>query len=225
MVMKVAALCSGGKDSTFALWLAMKQGHEINSLVAMIPKREDSWMFHSANIHLIDFFAECSGIPLVKVETSGEREKELKDLKHALQKLDVEGVISGAIASKYQKSRIDGICNKFGLIHLAPLWGRDPLDLLNEMVGTRFEAVVTSVAAEGFDEKWLGRKIDEKCVKDLAKLHEKFRINVCGEGGEYESLVLDAPFFGKRIELVETQRIWKGTSGYLLVKRAEVVEK
>ena len=225
MVMRVAALCSGGKDSAFALWLVMNQGHEIDSLVAMIPKREDSWMFHSANIHLIDFFAECSGIPLVKVETSGEREKELKDLEHALQKLDVEGVISGAIASKYQKSRIDGICNKFGLIHLAPLWDRDPLDLLNEMVGTRFKAVITSVAAEGFDEKWLGKKIDEKCVKDLVKLHEKFRINVCGEGGEYESLVLDAPFFEKRIELVETQRMWKGTSGYLLVKRAEVVEK
>jgi uncharacterized protein (TIGR00290 family) len=93
------------------------------------------------------------------------------------------------------------------------------------MVGTRFKAVITSVAAEGFDEKWLGRKIDEKCVEDLAKLHEKFGINVCGEGGEYESLVLDAPFFDKRIELVETQRMWKGTSGYLLVKRAEVVEK
>jgi predicted ATP pyrophosphatase (TIGR00289 family) len=225
MVMKVAVLCSGGKDSAFALWLAVDQGHKIDKLVAMIPKREDSWMFHRPNIHLIDLFAECAGLPLMKVETSGERETELEDLERALRKLDVEGVFSGAIASNYQKSRIDRICDKLGLMHIAPLWGRDPTELLCEMVGAGFEAVITSVAAEGFDEKWLGKKIDEKCVEDLVKLHEKFRINVCGEGGEYESLILDAPFFEKRIELVETQRMWKGTSGYLLVKRAEVVEK
>jgi len=225
MVMKIVALCSGGKDSTFALWFAMKQGHEVERLVAMIPKREDSWMFHFSNIHLIDLFAECADMPLTKVETSGEREKELEDLEQALRKLDVGGVLSGAIASNYQKSRIDRICDKLRLMHLAPLWGRDPAELLREMVVAGFEAVITSVAAEGFDEKWLGRKIDEKCVEDLATLREKFRINVCGEGGEYESLVLDAPFFEKRIELVETQRMWKGTSGYLLVKRAEVVEK
>ena len=225
MVMKIAALCSGGKDSAFALWLAVDQGHKIDKLVAMIPKREDSWMFHRPNIHLIDLFAECAGLPLMKVETGGEREKELEDLEQALRKLDVEGVLSGAIASNYQKSRIDRICDKLSLMHLAPLWGRDPAELLREMVGAGFEAVITSVAAEGFDEKWLGRKIDEKCVKDLIKLREKFGINVCGEGGEYESLVLDAPFFEKRIELVETQCMWKGTSGYLLVKRAEVVEK
>jgi len=225
MVMKIAALCSGGKDSAFALWLAVYQGHKIDKLVAMIPKREDSWMFHRPNIYLIDLFAECAGLPLMKVETGGEREKELEDLEQALRKLDVEGVLSGAVASNYQKSRIDRICDKLSLIHLALLWGRDPAELLREMVGAGFEAVITSVAAEGFDEKWLGRKIDEKCVKDLIKLREKFGINVCGEGGEYESLVLDAPFFEKRIEMVETQRMWKGTSGYLLVKRAEVVEK
>ena len=225
MVMKVAALCSGGKDSAFALWSVMNQGHEIERLVAMIPKREDSWMFHRPNIHLIDLFAECAGLPLMKVETSGEREMELEDLERALRKLDVEGVLSGAIASNYQKSRIDRICDKLGLMHIAPLWGRDPAELLCEMVGAGFEAVITSVAAEGFDEKWLGKKIDEKCVEDLVKLHEKFRINVCGEGGEYESLVLDAPFFKKRIEVIEAENIWRGTNGYLLIKQAEFVEK
>jgi predicted ATP pyrophosphatase (TIGR00289 family) len=225
MVMKVAVLCSGGKDSAFALWLAVDQGHKIDKLVAMIPKREDSWMFHRPNIHLIDLFAECAGLPLMKVETSGEREKELEDLERALRKLDVEGVLSGAIASNYQKSRIDRICDKLRLMHLAPLWGRDSTELLCEMVGAGFEAVITSVAAEGFNENWLGRKIDEKCVEDLVKLHEKFRINVCGEGGEYESLVLDAPFFKKRIEVIEAENIWRGTNGYLLIKQAELVEK
>ncbi len=223
--MKLAALCSGGKDSSFALWLALQQGHEVARVVAMIPRREDSFMFHFPNIHLIDLFAECAGFPLVKAETSGERERELEDLKRVLSGLDVEGVVSGAIASKYQKSRIDQICGELGLRSVAPLWGREPTPLFSEMLDAGFEVIITSVAAEGFDESWLGRKIDEGCLENLKKLQAKFKINISGEGGEYETLVLDTPFFKKRIEVVEAERVWRGTSGYYLIKRAKVVGK
>ena len=225
MGMRVAVLCSGGKDSSLALWLAQKQGHEIAHVVAMIPKREDSWMFHYPNIQLIDLFAECAGLPLIKTKTSGEREQELEDLKRALSGLDIEGVVSGVIASNYQKSRIDSICEELNLKSIAPLWGREPIELLNEMLNARFDILITSVAAEGFDESWLGKKIDEGCLEDLKKLHAKFKINISAEGGEYESLVLDAPFFKKRIEVVEAERIWRGTNGYLLIKHAKLVEK
>ena len=223
--MRVAALCSGGKDSSLALWLAQQQGHEIAHVVAMIPKREDSWMFHYPNIQLIDLFAECASLPLIKTETSGERETELEDLKRVLSGLDIEGVVSGAIASKYQKSRIDRICEELNLNSIAPLWGHEPIELLREMLNARFDILITSVAAQGFDESWLGRKIDEGCLEDLKRLHAKFKINISAEGGEYESLVLDAPFFKKRIEVVETERIWRETNGYLLIKQAKLVDK
>jgi len=225
MPMRVAALCSGGKDSSLALWLAQQRGHEIAHVVAMIPKREDSWMFHYPNIELIDLFAECAGLPLIKTETSGEREQELEDLKRVVNELDIEGVVSGVIASNYQKSRIDRICEEFNLKSIAPLWGREPIELLSEMLNARFDILITSVAAQGFDESWLGRKIDEGCLEDLKRLHAKFKINISAEGGEYESLVLDAPFFKKRIEVVEAERIWRGTNGYLLIKHAKLVEK
>jgi len=225
MGMRVAVLCSGGKDSTFALWLAMKQGHEVERLVAMIPRREDSYMFHATNIRLVDLFAECVGLPLLKAETSGVKEEELNDLERALRELDIEGVVSGAIASKYQKSRIDRICEKLGLVSIAPLWGREPTELLGEMLNAGFDIIITSVAAQGFDESWLGRKIDERCLEDLKRLHAKFKINISAEGGEYESLVLDAPFFSKRIKPTQTKRVWRGTNGFLLIERAEVVEK
>ena len=225
MGMRVAALCSGGKDSSFALWLAMHQGHEVAHIVAMIPRREDSWMFHYSNIQLIDLFAECVSLPLVKAETSGEREVELEDLKRVLSGLDVEGVISGAIASNYQKSRIDRICGELGLKSIAPLWGKEPLELLREFIAGGFEAIVTSVSAEGFDESWLGRKLDEAAVRDLLELNRRYKVNLSGEGGEYESLVLDAPFFEKRIEPVEVERVWRGTNGYLIIKQAKLVEK
>jgi ABC transporter with metal-binding/Fe-S-binding domain ATP-binding protein len=223
--MKLAALCSGGKDSTYALWLALRQGHELVHLVAMQPAREDSWMFHHPNIHLMDLFSECVGLPLVKAETSGVKEQELEDLKETLRPLEVEGVVSGAIASTYQKSRINRICKELGLKSLTPLWGREPLELLEEMLAAGFEIIVTSVSAEGFHEEWLGRKIDRGCLEDLRKLQEKFGVNPSGEGGEYESLVLDAPFFRRRIEPLKLERIWQGDSGHLIVSRARLGEK
>jgi diphthine-ammonia ligase len=225
MAMKVAALCSGGKDSTFALWLAIKRGHKVERLVAMIPRREDSFMFHYPNIHLIDQFAECAGLPLLKAETSGEREQELVDLRHVLQGLDVEGVVSGAIASNYQKGHIDKICEELGLVSLAPLWGREPVELIREMLKAGFDIIITGAAAQGLDSGWLGRKLDEKALRDLITLRERYGVNPSGEGGEYESLVLDAPFFKSKIEVVEAEKIWRGTSGYYLIKRARLVRK
>ncbi len=225
MGMRVAALCSGGKDSAYALWLAMEQGHEVAQVVAMIPRREDSWMFHFPNIHLIDLFAECAGLPLTKAETSGERERELADLKRVLQGLDVEGVISGAIASTYQKSRIERICDELGLKSIAPLWQKEPVGLLREMLEAGFKIIITSAAAQGFDSSWLGRELDEKALGDLVELDKKYGINPVGEGGEFETLVIDAPYFKNKIEVVEAERIWRGTSGYYLIKRAKVVGK
>ena len=191
----------------------------------MLPEREDSWMFHYPNIRLIDLFAECAGLPLLKAETSGVKEEELHDLECALRGLDVEGVVSGAISSNYQKNRIDSICKGLGLASIAPLWERAPAELMHEIVNSGFKAIVTSVAAQGFDESWLGREIDGSALRDLTELGRKYRVNPSGEGGEYESLVLDAPFFSKRIKPIKTKRVWRGTNGYLLVERAEIVEK
>jgi ABC transporter with metal-binding/Fe-S-binding domain ATP-binding protein len=225
MLMRIAALCSGGKDSSYALWLAIEQGHEVVHVLAMIPSREDSWMFHTQNIHLIDLFAECVGLPLSKAKTSGEPEQEVKDLKLALARLEVDGVVSGAVASTYQRSRIDRVCRELRLQHIAPLWGREPEQLLREMLKVGMSIILTSASAYGFDESWLGRRIDEGAIEDLLKLNRKYRINMLGEGGEYESLVLDAPFFRKRIEILEAERIWRGDSGYLLVRKAVLKDK
>jgi diphthine-ammonia ligase len=225
LTMRVAVLCSGGKDSAYALWLAMKQKHEVTGIVTMIPKREDSWMFHYPNIGLIDLFAKCADLPLIKAETSGVRELELEDLKRALSGLEADGVVNGAIASKYQKSRIDRICEELDLESMAPLWGMDPQKLLLDLIAEGFEAIVTSVSADGLDKSWLGRKIDEAAVQDLLRVNRRYKINVCGEGGEYESLVLDAPFFKRRIYPTDVEIAWRGTSGYLLIKSAQILEK
>ena len=223
--MHVAMLATGGKDSTLSLYHALKEGYEVKYLVTMIPQREDSWMFHFPNIHLVDLFAEAVAIQLVKAETAGIKEAEVEDLKCLLATLDIDGVVSGAIASQYQKKRIDKICRELNLKSIAPLWHKDPLQLLEEVVNLNFETIIVGVYAYGFDQSWLERKIDSTTIDALIELNKKYGISLVGEGGEYETIVLDAPIFQKRIKIIQKEKVWENQSGYLLIKKAELVDK
>jgi len=223
--MRVAALVTGGKDSVLALYRAQKMGHTIEVLATMIPKRDDSYMFHFPNIHLTDLLSKVVEIPLAKAETSGIKEKELDDLKNLLAPLDVEGVVSGAVSSSYQKERIERICQELSLKSVAPLWHEDPLDIMKELINLKFKVIIIGVYAYGFDKSWLGREINSETLNSLVELHDKYQVSLVGEGGEYESLVLDAPFFKKRIEIVQSETSYENSSGVLVVKEARLVDK
>ncbi len=222
--MKLAALISGGKDSSFAIWNAIQDGHVITDLITIVPENEDSYMFHSTNIHLTHLISEACGIPLTCAPSSGEKEKELDDLKSALARVKVDGVAVGAIASDYQASRVGRICEELGLKMYAPLWHKEPEALLREMIEL-MDIRMVKVAAWGMDESWLGRKFDEKLIDDLKALNRKYRVHLAGEGGEYETLVLDAPYYMKKINLLETEIAWMGNYGVMKVIRADLREK
>jgi len=223
--MRVAVLATGGKDSALALYKVLNEDHEVKYLVSMIPLREDSWMFHYPNIRLVDLFAEAAEIQLVKAETLAVKEREVEDLKRLIEGIDVDAIVSGAVASTYQKSRIEKICEQLRLKCIAPLWHKNPLDILKEILDLKFEVIITGVYAYGFSEEWLGRKIDEASVKALIELNKQYGVSLVGEGGEYETLVLDAPFFKKRIKIVEAEKIWKNQSGYFLITKAKLENK
>jgi len=223
--MNVAVLISGGKDSALALYRVLQREYDVKYLVTMIPHREDSWMFHYPNVRLTSLFAEACGLPLVKAETSGVKEKELEDLKRLLVNLDVEGIVSGAVCSVYQKNRLDRICAEIGLESIAPLWHEDPKRLMEELIAEGFWVIFTGVYAYGLDRRWLGRRLDQEALKDLIELNRKYGISLIGEGGEYESLVLDAPFFRERIKILKARTIWNGESGYLSIEKARLEEK
>jgi predicted ATP pyrophosphatase (TIGR00289 family) len=223
--MRVAALFSGGKDSTYAAHMAEDRGYEVAFLASIEPARPDSWMFHSVNIHLAPLIAEAMGKRHVSAASRGEKEGEIDDLATVLCGLGVEGVVSGAVASTYQRSRVDAVCRRLGLTHVAPLWGRRQDDVLAEEVAAGMKVIVTAVAAMGLDGGWLGRALDEEAVRGLVSLGGRYGLNVCGEGGEYESLVLDAPWFRSRLEIIKASAEWDGTSGVYRVKRARLVPK
>jgi len=222
--MKLAALFSGGKDSTYATHLADEE-HEVSIFACMRPARGDSYMFHGVNIHLTPLLAEAQGKPLALAPSSGEKEKEVDEMKCLIEQLDVEGVVTGAIASTYQRDRVNKVCSELGIIHLSPLWGRSPQEVLESEIKSGMEIIMVHVAANGLDKSWLGRRINETAAVELVKLSENYGINVCGEGGEYESLVVDAPWFEKRLVIDETEVVWEGTSGTYAVKGAHLAPK
>lgn len=223
--MRLAALVTGGKDSILALYRAQKMGHKVEVLATMIPKRADSYMFHFPNIHMTEYVAKALEIPLVTAETGGVKEKELDDLKQLLASLDVDGVVSGAIQSSYQKERIGRICDELGMKSVTPLWQRDTYNLMKELIDLKFKVIIVGVYAYGLDQTWLGQEINTETLEKLLELHKKFQISLVGEGGEYESLVLDAPIFRKRIEVVQAEVSYENDSGVFVVKEAKLVNK
>ncbi|MDR0309687.1 MAG: diphthine--ammonia ligase [Candidatus Methanoplasma sp.] len=223
--MRLAALYSGGKDSTLALYLAQQMGHEIPYLVGIMPKDNESWIFHIPNMGIVSLMADSVGIELVTAETSGSEEDDMRSLKEALSPLDIDGVVTGAVWSDYQWDRMNAVCGDMGLKVLAPLWRKDQDTVLYELLASGIRAVIVGCYAEGLDESWLGREIDENAAEELRTLRERYGISVIGEGGEYESMTLDSPMHSKPLSIIEYEKEWKKGSGTLFVKKAELTER
>src|SRR4030066_1537369 len=188
--MRVSALFSGGKDSTYALYLLQQQGWEVVSLLTVIPKASDSYMFHYPNIRWTKLQAESMGIPIRYKESEGLKEKELEDIEALMRSEKVDGFVCGAIASDYQWSRLNEICHKLGKPLFAPLWRKDQVILLEDMVHAGFKFMIAGVYAQGFDEGWLGKGITIHSIKELERLRDKHRISVAGGGGRHGTRIL-----------------------------------
>ncbi|MEK6898438.1 MAG: diphthine--ammonia ligase [Nanoarchaeota archaeon] len=204
--MKLGVLFSGGKDSTFATYTAKKQGNEIVCLISVISENKDSYMFHTPSISKTQKQAEVMGIPLLLGKTKGEKEKELVDLediiKKAKEKYKIEGIVTGALHSNYQASRIQKICDNLKLKCVNPLWHKNEFEYLQELIDNNFDILVIGVSAYPLDKSWIGRKVDGKFIEDVKKLNEKYKIHPAGEGGEFETFVLNCPLFKRELKVV-----------------------
>jgi ABC transporter with metal-binding/Fe-S-binding domain ATP-binding protein len=203
--MKLGILFSGGKDSTYACYLAKNEGYEIACLISIFSENKESYMFHTPNINKVKKQAKTMNLPLIVVKTRGNKESEILDLekavKIALKKYNIGGIVSGTINSVYQSSRIQKICNKLKIECFNPLWQKDQVELLNELIKNKFDVIISGISAYPLDKSFLGRKIDKKFIEEIIKLNNKYKINPAGEGGEYESFVINCPLFKRKLNV------------------------
>lgn len=219
---RVAALFSGGKDSAYAAYVAMQRGWDVTHLISILPEDPASMLYHVPNLHLTPLLAEAMGIPLVQERAGTGEDAELDALRRAIPRTGAEGVVVGAIASDYQHSRVNRVGHELGVRVFAPLWRREPEHLLRDYLLAGMDVRFSAVSAEGLDASWLGRPLDEAAVRDLLRLRDRVGLHPCGEGGEYETLVLRAPQYHRRVEIVRAAPVWAGTSGVWRVDEARL---
>ncbi|WP_276261082.1 diphthine--ammonia ligase [Haloglomus litoreum] len=230
------SLFSGGKDSSWALYRALEAGLPVERLVTVHPEG-DSYMYHTPATDLTALAAESIGIDLVNVhpddfeaaaatDSGAQGDRELEPLERALEGLrddlgGLGGVTAGAVESEYQTSRIRAMADRLGCDVFAPLWQEDPRELAGAMLDAGFEIRIVQVAAGGLDESWLGRPLDREALADLERLNEEYGVHLLGEGGEFETFVVDGPHMERRIDL-EFERVWEGTRGHVRVTGASL---
>jgi ABC transporter with metal-binding/Fe-S-binding domain ATP-binding protein len=227
---KLAALYSGGKDSTYAIYRARQAGHAVVCLITMHPAADDSMLFHYPNSWVTRYLAQAMGVPLVAVRVEGRgKEEEAAALGEAVAKArslhGIEGVVHGGISSIFQKKAFEDVCKKQGLAVVAPLWGADPERHMRELLDGGFSVMIVGVSAMGLGKEWLGKTLDRQALAKLASLSKRYGFNLAFEGGEAETLVTDCPLFSKKLEIKKAREHWDGQRGIFEILEVELIDR
>lgn len=211
---------SGGKDSCLAYFEASQQGYQIGRLINFISREYRRVSFHGTEDALIQQQAACLNIPLFQKETTPNGyEKEFKQAVGSLS--EVKGMVFGDIHLDEHREWVERVCSELGIEAVEPLWGRTSEEVFSSFLKAGFEAVVISLNGKKLDRRWVGHQVDNHLLSYLRSAN----IEVCGENGEYHTLVVDGPVFEKRIEIKKTQPIKKGDYWFLDIKEYSIVPK
>ena len=228
--MNLGCLFSGGKDSTFALYKSINEGHNISCLISLHAFNDESLLYHYPNNYLLNKISKAIEIPIIERYCyNSNKDYEIEQLnlsiKEAIDKYSIEGLVHGAISSNFQLDIFKNLCSKLKLKMYSPLWNIEPYKYYDELLKSRFEILITRVAALGLEKIWLGKIIDKRNYENLRKLSEKYKFNMTFEGGEAETLVIDCPLYKKKIEIVNYVINWDGIRGTFEILDAILIIK
>ena len=216
--MNLGSLFSGGKDSTYAIYLAQKQGHNVTCLLTVFAKSEESHLLHHPNLQWTKLQSKSMKIPQLTIKSeSDETNDELFALetllKNAKEQFHIEGLVHGGIKSQFQKEKFETLCSKLDLIVVTPLWNAEPEQYMKDLLDSNFVFIMITVSSGGLDDTWLGKTISKSDIDTLRGLSDKFGFNLNFEGGEAETFVVDCPLFSNSIKINQAKKTWDGYRG------------
>jgi diphthine-ammonia ligase len=228
--MRLGCLFSGGKDSTYALYKSLNEGHEVPCLISLHPFNDESLLYHYPNNLLFKKISEAIEIPLIERYCNNtlkehEIDQLISSIRQGMEEYSIEGLIHGAISSRFQRNIFQKICTELNLKLYSPIWEIDPYKYYNQLINSQFEIIITRVAALGLDKIWLGKTINEINYVELDILSKKFKFNITFEGGEAETLVIDCPIYKKKIKIVRSKIQWDGIRGTFEILEVVLVRK
>ena len=225
--MKVAVLFSGGKDSTYSIYKAKKEGHEVVCIVTIFPQSAESELLHYPNIQYTKLQSESMNIPQISIKvdsTNPNNESQtLEDLLvRAKDDFGIHGIVHGGILSEFQRKKFEKISKSLGVTLISPLWKKDEKEYMKNLLESKFDFMAISVTSDGLDESWLGKKITKEDLEILYDLSQKYSFNLSFEGGEAETFVTDCPLFSYPIKIVKSKKIWDGYRGRFEILEAKL---
>jgi diphthine-ammonia ligase len=228
--LRVACLFSGGKDSTYSLYLAKQWGLSVDCLLTLIPHSEESSLFHCPNIWTTKLQSQALDIPIITKKINSisidEEYNKLDELiSQANNNYRIEGIVHGGIRSNFQKNKFDKICKKYNLKLISPLWHIDDYYYMNKLLKNNFVIQITSVSSMGLDANFLGIILNDSTLEDLYRRSKKYGFNLSFEGGEAETLVLDCPIFKKKLEILTSKIHWDGQRGIVEISDISLLNK
>jgi len=225
--MKLAALFSGGKDSTYSIYKANQMGHDVKCLITAFPKSPNSHLLHFPAIELTKLQSIALDIPqITSTIDSDELIEEMNTLRILLEKakqdFEIEALVHGGISSKFQKKCFEKICKENNLKVISPLWEINSKEYMDELIDCNFKFILTSVSSDGLNETWLGKIISASDISKLEKLSYKYGFNLNFEGGEAETLVIDCPLYSHSITITKSKTVWDGYRGRFEIEDASL---
>jgi ABC transporter with metal-binding/Fe-S-binding domain ATP-binding protein len=225
--MNLVSLFSGGKDSTYSIYKAKQEKHQIQCLITILPLSDESKLLHFPNIEITKLQSKSMGIPQLYIK-SESNETEIEEslleevLKKAKSEYGVDGLVHGGILSEFQKNIFEKACSKLNLKLISPLWHKDQIEYMKNLIESDFHFIITSVSSDGLDETWLGKEINLEDLSKLEQLGKKYGFNVNFEGGEAETLVVDCPLFSQPLKILNSRKFWDGIRGRFEILDAEL---
>lgn len=189
---------SGGKDSCYALMIAISKGYKPLVLLNMMNENGKISRSHGLSTFLLDEQAKVLGLPIKKVPATwgNYEEKYIEALKEMKPSYNLHAAVYGDIDLQPHREWEEKVCKIAGIEAVLPLWQQNRMKLVLQMINSGIKAIIVSCNTK-MGEKYLGAEITEDLINEL----EIMGIDACGENGEYHTVVLDCPLFSKQVQL------------------------